>query len=356
MKQLRVAVVYGGRSAEHNVSVHSAENVSELLRKAGHLPLALYISVDGKWFLKEQPLPGENGTPVLPWPGGPQPLRDENGKGIAVDVFFPIIHGPMGEDGTLQGLLELLNAPYVGCGVLASAAGMDKQLAKKLAALEGLPVLADIVLEKGRDWKEAAHAFAAKTGFPIFVKPVCLGSSVGITKVDSDDALEAAVLLAFEHDTRVMLEQGVPQAREICCGALGAGRDAKASPCAEIRPKNHKFFDYDAKYLDPEGFDLLIPAPISDAMEQGLRAMTVRFFGAIGGFGLGRVDFFLSNDGNKVYFGEINTLPGFTSHSLYPSLWKHAGADMAQVANHLVELALERKKNKDALAAPRLGR
>ena len=351
MKQLNVAVVYGGRSAEHNVSVHSAENVADLVKKAGHKALPLYVAYSGKWFLKESVAGDESGTEVFPWLGGDYPLRTANGSGVQIDVFFPIIHGSMGEDGTLQGLLELLGAPYVGCGVLASAAGMDKQLSKRLAAREGLPVLDDVVLQPEQGWKEAATAFAAKAGYPVFVKPVCLGSSVGISKVDGPAELHAAVEKAFQYDSRVMVEKGVSGARELCCGLLGAGFDAKATPCAEIRPKNHAFFDYDAKYLDPEGFDLLVPAPIAPEMEKQVRRMAERFFGALGGFGFARVDFFLSQSGKEVYFGEVNTIPGFTSHSLYPSLCKYAGWEMGAVVSQLLDMALKRSAARAAFAA-----
>ncbi|HOX23145.1 MAG TPA: D-alanine--D-alanine ligase family protein, partial [Elusimicrobiales bacterium] len=340
MKRLKVAVVYGGRSAEHNVSVHSAENVAALVEKAGHEVLAVYVAYSGKWFLKDSVGGGESGREIFPWLGSELPLRDSDGNGIAVDVFFPIIHGSMGEDGTIQGLLELLGAAYVGCGVLASAAGMDKQLSKQLAVREGLPVLPDVVLEKTGGYEAAAQAFAEKAGYPVFVKPVCLGSSVGISKVDSLQELVPALDKAFLYDSRVMVEKGVDHARELCCGLLGIGAAAQTTPCAEIHPKNHDFFDYDAKYLDPNGFELLIPVQMPSELETGLRKMAAKFFGALGGYGFARVDFFLSQDGKSAYFGEINTAPGFTSHSLYPSLCKHAGMDMPAVVSQLLELAL----------------
>ena len=354
MKQLKVAVVYGGRSAEHNVSVHSAENVAALVERAGHRALPLYVAYSGKWFLKDSVASEESGVEVFPWLGGGYPLRTASGAGVQVDAFFPIIHGSMGEDGTLQGLLELLGAPYVGCGVLASAAGMDKQLSKRIAAREGLPVLDDVVLSPEPGWKETAAAFAEKAGYPVFVKPVCLGSSVGISKVDGPAELVPAIEKAFLYDNRVMVEKGVPGARELCCGLLGEGAGARATPCAEIRPKNHAFFDYDAKYLDPEGFDLLVPAPIAPELEQRVCRMAELFFRALGGFGFARVDFFLSQDGKEVFFGEINTIPGFTSHSLYPSLCKAAGWDAGVVVAQLLDMALKRSAARAAFAsAPR---
>jgi D-alanine-D-alanine ligase len=254
-----------------------------------------------------------------------------------------MIHGSTGEDGVLQGLLELLDLPYAGCGVTASAVGMDKVISKELAALAGIPVLPHVVVRAHqRSTMGPLLKKAARLGFPLFVKPVAQGSSVGVTKVKTFSALKPAVENAFRFDTAVMLEKGVDRAREIVCGVLGSQDGAKASVCGEVVPRGkHEFYDYEAKYLDNSGMELRLPAPLAAAVSGKLRAMAAQIFLALGGSGLARVDFFVDpKDERKMYFCEINTLPGFTSHSLYPRLWEKTGLKPERVLKELVAIAV----------------
>jgi D-alanine-D-alanine ligase len=259
------------------------------------------------------------------------------------DALFPIIHGSTGEDGVLQGLLELLGIPYAGCGVTASAVGMDKVISKVLAALDGVPVLPHVVIrEPRRGSMGPLLKKAAKLGFPLFVKPVAQGSSVGVAKVKTSAGLRPAVLNAFRFDAAVLIEKGVDRAREIVCGVLGSPAGARASVTGEVVPKGgHEFFDYEAKYLDDDGMDFLLPAPLSTATSEKLRELSVKIFLTLGGSGMARVDFLVDpKDERKVYFCEINTLPGFTSHSLYPRLWEKTGLKPERVLKELVRIGV----------------
>jgi D-alanine-D-alanine ligase len=319
--------------------------VCEKLEKAGFRALPLYAPRSGGWRLARlkdlqagKPLKGPELEPSL----ARGCFVKKGGGTVKPAALFPIIHGSTGEDGVLQGLLELLGIPYAGCGVTASAVGMDKVISKELAALDGIPVLPHVVI---RAHQRAAMGpllkKAARLGFPLFVKPVAQGSSVGVTKVKTLAALKPAVENAFRFDTAVMVEKGVDRAREIVCGVLGSSDGAKASVCGEVVPQGkHEFYDYEAKYLDDNGMQLRLPAPLPAATAARLREMTVRVFLALGGSGLARVDFFVDpkNDG-KVYFCEINTLPGFTSHSLYPRLWEKTGLKPERVLKELVAIA-----------------
>ena len=272
------------------------------------------------------------------------------------DLVFPLVHGSTGEDGVLQGFLELQGLPYVGSGVLASAAGMDKVLSKNIAREHGLPVLPHVIVN-GRDKRSVAAALrsARGLGLPLFVKPVNLGSSVGVVKVKKFGDLAKAVAFAFRFDSAVMIEQGVDRAREIVCGVLGSASDAKASVAGEVKPKGkHEFFDYEAKYLDDNGMDFTAPAGLSETTSGKLRIAAVDVFRALGCHGMARVDFFLDpKNERKFYFGEINTIPGFTSHSLYPTLWKNTGLDIVRLVDRLVKLAFERSRAKSALKTVR---
>jgi D-alanine-D-alanine ligase len=266
------------------------------------------------------------------------------GKEIDFDAAFPILHGPMGEDGTMQGLLELCAIPYVGCGVLASAVGMDKEVCKLLAREAGLPVLKHIVLDRADFSVSRAEKQVEALGYPVFVKPMCMGSSVGITKVDAPSELEAAVLKAFEYDRRVMVEKGVSHAREIMCAVLGSGDDVTASVCGEVRPVNHEFFDYESKYEDERGMEFTLPAKIPEDLSERIRALSVTVFRAIRGEGFARVDFLLHPETGELYFGEINTAPGFTSHSLYPRLFAESGIKPADAVCRLLHIAFKRQE------------
>jgi D-alanine-D-alanine ligase len=352
-----ICVIFGGRSAEHEVSVESARTVTDKLFLAGYSVLPVYIPRCGAWrlvgreaFVKRGELRGEKVEPSLE--KGSFLLR---GRPLGIDAVFPLVHGSTGEDGVLQGFLELLGLPYVGSGVLASAAGMDKILSKNIAEEHGLPVLPHVVI---RDKRRAAAALKAarRLGLPLFVKPVSQGSSVGVVKVKALGDLAKAVAFAFRFDSAVMIEKGVDRAREIVCGVLGSPDDASASVAGEVRPKGkHEFYDYEAKYLDENGIEFTAPARLSESAARKLRGASAAVFSALGCHGMARVDFFVDpKNEKKFYFGEINTIPGFTSHSLYPALWKNTGVDIVRLVDRLVRLALKRSRAKGRLKTARL--
>lgn len=342
----KIAVVFGGKSPEHEVSIESAKTVCAKLEAAGFAVLPFYAPRVGAWrlvkkadLLAGRKLAGPELTPALE--GGF--FSKKGGGRVKPDVMFPIVHGSTGEDGAMQGLFELAGIPYAGCGVTASAVGMDKIISKELAALDGVPVLPHVVIRAHqRDAMGPLLKKALRLGFPLFVKPVAQGSSVGVTKVKTAAALKPAVLNAFRFDTAVMIEKGVDRAREIVCGVLGSAEGAKASVCGEVVPQGgHEFYDYEAKYLDDNGMKLHLPAPLPAATAARLRELAVQIFLALGGSGMARVDFFVDpKDAKKVYFCEINTLPGFTSHSLYPRLWEMTGLKPERVVKELVNIAL----------------
>lgn len=355
----KIGVIFGGKSSEHEVSIESAKTVCVKLEKAGFSVLPFYAPRAGAWRLVKVKdlLSGGRlaGPEIEPSLGGGCFLKKGGGR-LKPDALFPIIHGSTGEDGVLQGLMELTGIPYAGCGVTASAVGMDKIISKELAALDGIPVLPHVVL---RAHQKAAMgpllARAGKLGYPLFVKPVAQGSSVGVYKVKRASELRPAVLNAFRFGSAVMIEKGIDRAREIVCGVLGDSGGAKASMAGEVVPKGkHEFFDYEAKYLDDDGMDFLLPAPLSAGTSERLRALAVKIFLALGGSGMARVDFFVDpKNEKKVYFGEINTLPGFTSHSLYPRLWEKTGMKPEKVLKELVAIGLRAAALKRRLTTAR---
>lgn len=354
----KIGVIFGGKSSEHEVSIESAKTVCAGLERAGFTVLPLYVPRSGAWRLVK---PGGlsagrlPGTEIEPSLAGACFVKKGGGK-VKPDAMFPIIHGSTGEDGVLQGLLELLGIPYSGCGVTASAVGMDKVISKELVALDGVPVLPHVVIRGHQKDKMAPIlAKAAKLGFPLFVKPVALGSSVGVSKVKKLSGLRPAVLNAFRFDTSVIIEKGVDRAREIVCGVLGDACGASASVTGEVVPKGrHEFFDYEAKYLDDGGMEFVLPAKLSAAVSERLREMSVKIFHSLGGAGMARIDFLLDpKDEKKAWFCEINTLPGFTSHSLYPRLWEKTGMKPEKVLKRLVELGLKAAAEKRRLTTVR---
>ncbi|WP_433710806.1 D-alanine--D-alanine ligase family protein [Nocardia sp. CA-084685] len=357
--RIRVAVVFGGRSNEHAVSCVSAGSVLRNLDPEKYEAVPIGITRDGAWVLggsevaalgfKDDALPAvdSSGTALTlaadPSRSGSLVALDDPSAALgSVDVVFPILHGPFGEDGTLQGMLELAGVPYVGPGVLASAAGMDKEFTKKLLAAEGLPVGRQVVLRRGTDTLDADDR--ALLGLPVFVKPARGGSSIGITKVTDWSALDAAIATAREHDPKVIVEAGIV-GREVECGVLEFpdGRVA-ASVVAEIRMPEAdatvpEFYDFDTKYLD-DVCEFDVPAKLDDDVCDSVRELAVRAFKALDCQGLARVDFFVTADGPVI--NEINTMPGFTSISMYPRMWEATGIDYRALVSTLIETALAR--------------
>jgi len=362
VSKIRVGVLYGGRSGEHDVSLCSAASVVEALDKNKYKVTAIGIDREGKWYVQDKPqiIPHKDFGKVLAlkkkgkWlvnhfqQNNQLHLYDLNNKNkkVIIDVVFPVLHGTFGEDGTLQGLLELAMVPYVGADVIGSSVGMDKDVAKRLLREAGIPVVSSVTINK-RQWKADAQNIIQdavdKLGLPLFVKPVCTGSSVGVKKVKQKENLAKSVNFAFQFDTRVMIEKAI-NCREIECAVLGNENPA-ASVLGEIIPK-HEFYSYEAKYIDPDGAALKIPAEINKTLSDKIRKIAVEGYMALGCTSMARVDFFLDKKTNKFYLNEINTLPGFTSISMYPKLWDATGIKYSKLLDKLIELALERHKKK----------
>ncbi|MBI4345378.1 MAG: D-alanine--D-alanine ligase [Elusimicrobia bacterium] len=350
---MKLLVLCGGRSAERDVSCISASAVVRNLERRFQ-PVLVWIAPDGTWNLQDAPAAFARHPKPFRFPFKRRPVALEPGTGrlvgggkrIVVGAVFPVLHGPMGEDGTLQGHLELFGLPYVGCDVLGSAVGMDKVVTKRLAAEAGLPILPYVVLRPGDPL-----AAARRLKFPVFAKPSRMGSSVGVSKVKAPGGLAAAVRTAFRFDTTVIVEQGV-RPREVECAVLGDDRAPKPSIVGEIRP-NAEFYSYAAKYLDPDGAALLVPAELSKAKSDEVRAMAVKAFKALSGYGMARVDFLLDRDTDKLWFNEVNTLPGFTSISMYPKLWEATGLPFPKLVTRLVELGLARARARAKLRITR---
>jgi D-alanine-D-alanine ligase len=382
VKKLRVGVIYGGRSGEHEVSVASAASIMKHLDRSRYEPVPIRIEKDGRWALADKAptvikaadvieharvqaarpaRPGREAY-LVAHPSDETILTIERGDakavaegtsavvtGLGLDVIFPVLHGPYGEDGTVQGLLELANVAYVGAGVLGSAVGMDKAVMKQLFAAHGLP-LARYIVTLRREWERNAAGVTGRVGrelgYPVFVKPANLGSSVGISKAKTDTELAAAVRLAAEFDRKVVIEAAVPNAREIECAVLG-NDDPEASIAGEVVP-SREFYDYEAKYLD-EGSKLLIPAPLTDAQMAEVQRLAIAAFRAVDGAGMSRVDFLLDGGSGALYLNEVNTIPGFTTISMYPKLWEASGLPYPDLIDRLVTLALERHAEKQQL-------
>ncbi|MEU1072648.1 D-alanine--D-alanine ligase family protein [Streptomyces sp. NPDC005878] len=363
----RVAVVFGGRSSEHGISVVTAGAVLRAIDRTKYDVLPIGITTDGRWALtadepermaiadRKVPSVAElaesaEGAVVLPVdPNNREVVFSEPGavpKALGeVDVVFPVLHGPYGEDGTLQGLLELSGVPYVGSGVLASAVGQDKDYMKRVFTSFGLAVGPYLVI-RPREWEQDEQgarkriaAFAGEHGWPLFIKPARAGSSFGITKVDSFDGLDEAIEEARRHDPKFLVES-LLRGREIECGVLEFEDGPRASVPAEIPPvSDHAFYDFEAKYIDSA--DGIVPAPIGAEATAEVRRLAVEAFEAASCEGLVRADFFLQENGEFV-INEINTMPGFTPISMYPRMWEATGVDYAELVDRLIEAALRR--------------
>ena len=344
----RVALLFGGRSSEHAISCVSAGSVLAAIDRTAWDVVAIGITREGRWTLaSDDPDAWRLVDGVLPevdGSGAPYVLSPDPGAspGERVDLVFPLLHGPFGEDGTVQGLLELAGLPYVGSGVLASAAAMDKDAMKALLTRAGLPVGPYVTITPA-DWaadSDAALRRVVETlELPVFVKPARAGSSVGISKVSDIAGLRAAVEAARAHDPKVVVEQGIA-GREIECGVLARDGVVSASVPAEIRVgPEHEFYDFEAKYVD--GAELDVPADLPAAVVEDVRALSLRAFDALGCEGLARVDFFLA-DGDRLVVNEVNTMPGFTPTSMFPRMWGASGVDYAALVDALLRAALAR--------------
>ena len=357
MSLLKVIVLYGGKSTEHEVSVHSAQTVCQLLgnQKDKYQIYPIFISKQGRWFLQRACGPQTpQDKPVTPVLRKDAHVAAVDGSWtLKADAVFPVLHGTNCEDGTMQGFLETLDVPYVGCGVLASAMGMDKEISKLMAREAGAPVLPYRVVSKFQPYdRSALEAWVEKTGLPVFVKPVRLGSSVGVRKVKDLAQLHEAVAFALQFDTDVMIEKGVDRAREIFCALYGDETRVVSSACGELRTLAGEFFDYNAKYIVAGGCETKVPADIAPETAQKMRQDSERIFRALRGSGLARVDFLMDKDGSY-YFSEINTLPGMSQTSLFPQLFEACGEDYSQLLGRLIELARQRHARKAALSLSR---
>jgi D-alanine-D-alanine ligase len=368
MRKLRVAVLYGGRSGEHEVSLQSAASVINYLDRDRFEIVPVAIDKQGRWHLNDiSLLAGKKSLPVFkdmptvvlpPNPADPNSgsalIRlGESGEARGIDVVFPVMHGPLCEDGTIQGLLELADLPYVGCGVLASAVAMDKEMTKRVARDAGLPIVSYVSLKHEiwkKDKQQSAKTIEKELGYPVFVKPANLGSSVGVHKVTEQSRLNTALEDAFKYDTKVLVEAAV-NAREIELSVLenpDVGADPLVSVPGEIDP-THEFYSYKAKYLDEKGAALIIPAKLEAEQTKCVQDVGRRAFSALECEGMARVDLFLDRTSGKIFFNELNTIPGFTSISMYPKLWEASGIDYQELLSRLVDLAISRHERKRAL-------
>ena len=355
--KLRVGILFGGKSAEHEVSLQSAKNVYDAIDRDKYEPLLIGIDKNGRWLLNDESRfllnandpknirlnPSSDEVALIPQSKGAisnlSAAKDDKAfhREAAIDVVFPILHGPFGEDGTVQGLLKLAEIPFVGAGVLASAVGMDKDVMKRLLRDAGLPIGKFIVLHSGDNIPDY-NEVCTHLGSPLFIKPANMGSSVGISKVNDKQKFLAAVNEAFEYDTKVIIEEFIP-GREIECSVLG-GREITASAPGEVK-SNQEFYSYDAKYIDENGAELIIPANLPAETAERVRKLAVAVFKSLCCEGLARVDVFLKENG-EIVVNEINTMPGFTKISMYPKLWEASGLSYTKLIDRLIELALER--------------
>ena len=380
VRRLRIGIIYGGRSSEHAVSLASAAAIFANLDRERYEPVPIRIEPDGRWVLAERPPTLESAAATIErarldparaarptrelhlvaHPGDETMLTVERGvgaagsddaghaivTGLALDLIFPIVHGPYGEDGTLQGLLELANIPYVGAGVLAAAVGMDKAVMKVLFAARGLPIVRHDVLLR-RDWQaDRARIVSELTGrlrFPLFVKPANLGSSVGISRATDHDTLSSAIDLAAEFDRKIVVEEGVTPCREIECAVLG-NSDPEVSVPGEIIP-SRDFYDYEAKYLDDRS-EMVIPAALTPGQTDEIQRLAIAAFRAIDGAGMARVDLLLKRNTGRIFLNEINTHPGFTTISMYSKMWAASGLTYPALLDRLIALARERHAEK----------
>jgi D-alanine-D-alanine ligase len=322
--KLRVAVIFGGRTGEHEVSLRSARAILDAMDPERYEKLEYFIDLAGKW--------------------SPRPILPEPGAHSDIDVVFPVLHGTFGEDGTVQGLLELADLPYVGAGVLASSICMDKEMMKRVCRERGLPVVDYLVFYREQPAQEIRAAVLGGLPFPVFVKPANLGSSVGISKVHDQAELADALALAAQFDRKIIVERGI-EGRELECSVLGNEAPMASLPC-EILPSK-EFYDYEDKYVLDKA-RTQVPADLPPEQTSELRRLAVECYRAVECEGMARVDFLLEKSTGKLYINELNTIPGFTSISMYPKMWEHCGISFPALIDQLIELALSRHKRKQS--------
>lgn len=367
-KKVRVAVLFGGKSSEHEVSLQSARNVIQHLDASRYEVVPIGIDKSGHWLmgqellqqslLHQQVKTREQNEPAWFTPewimtSSQTSLPEKTKTHPQFDVVFPAVHGTYCEDGTLQGLLSLAEVPFVGCGVLASAMGMDKDISKRLVMQAGVPVAPYLAVKQG-EWKKNSAIVLTRVNstltYPLFVKPANTGSSVGITKVKTKEGLVKAIEEAFKFDHKILIENGL-NVQELELAVLESkesGEEPFVSVVGEIKP-THEFYSYEAKYLDEKGADLKIPAELNESLSKTAQAMAVKIFKALECEGMARVDLFLDKATNQIYFNEINTLPGFTKISMYPKLMEATGISYTKLLSHLIELAMKRHQERTAL-------
>jgi len=357
-KRLHLALIFGGRSGEHEVSLMSARSVLSVLDPLKYEITQIGITLSGQWLIGDDVigkfesgnLAGLEPALVVPDPSqsGVHVLRGKQIERLGgIDVFFPLVHGTFGEDGTIQGLFEMADAAYVGAGVLGSSVGMDKAVFKDVMRANGIPSVESMLVlraEVEQDMQGILRRAEAMSPYPLFTKPANLGSSVGVTKCRSRSDLQEGLMEASLYDRRVLIERGVANAREIEVSVLG-NDDPRASVPGEVLP-SREFYSYESKYIDGTS-GLLIPAPLPQEVSAQVQDLALRAFKAIDAAGMARVDFLLDKSSNKLYLNELNTIPGFTKISMYPKLWEASGIPNASLVDRLIELALQRKAERD---------
>lgn len=369
-KKINIAIIFGGKSGEHEVSLVSATSIIKNLDKKKYKVIPIGIAKTGEWFSGldvlnkfKNGLQNKKGLQKISLIPSKKSMLSMNNKLVGIDVAFPILHGTYGEDGTIQGLFEMMNIPYVGAGVLGSAVGMDKIIQKKLLQQKGLPVVNFIEClvtngtiqfpisnyqfpNKSQIPKSKIQNIMRRLGFPCFVKPANMGSSVGISKVHNLKELKTAVNLAKKYDNKIIIEKAVPNVREFECAVLG-NKYPRASVVGEIIASN-EFYDYNAKYVDGKS-KTLIPAPIPKKLSEKIKDLAIKAFKTINCEGMARVDFLYNAKADKLYINELNTIPGFTQISMYPKLWIYSGLKYEKLLDKLIKLAIKRHKNKNKL-------